>query len=113
VEKKPDGTLADFDEPGELVAKTPSLALGYAGNSKATRETFVNGWLRTGDEVRMNRRGEIFVLDRLKEMLKVRGFQVAPVELEGCILDHADVADTCVFFFFFFFSVIVVMICVF
>ncbi|KIJ06739.1 hypothetical protein PAXINDRAFT_140455 [Paxillus involutus ATCC 200175] len=94
--EKPDGTLADFDEPGELVAKTPSLALGYAGNSKATRETFVNGWLRTGDEVRMNRRGEIFVLDRLKEMLKVRGFQVAPAELEGCILDHPDVVDTCV-----------------
>ncbi|KIJ14795.1 hypothetical protein PAXINDRAFT_176643 [Paxillus involutus ATCC 200175] len=94
--EKPDGTLAHFDEPGELVAKTPSLALGYAGNSKATRETFVNGWLRTGDEVRMNRRGEIFVLDRLKEMLKVRGFQVAPAELEGCILDHPDVVDTCV-----------------
>ncbi|KIJ17913.1 hypothetical protein PAXINDRAFT_9849 [Paxillus involutus ATCC 200175] len=94
--EKPDGTLADFDEPGELVVKTPSVALGYAGNSEVTRETFVNGWLRTGDEVRMNRRGEIFVLDHLKEMLKVRGFQVAPAELEGCILDHADVADTCV-----------------
>jgi 4-coumarate--CoA ligase len=61
----------------------------------------------------MNRKGEIFVLDRIKvrlditfagsslivlhqEMLKVRGFQVAPAELEGCILDHSDVADTCV-----------------
>ncbi|KAF8558344.1 acetyl-CoA synthetase-like protein [Imleria badia] len=44
----------------------------------------------------MNRKGEIFVLDRIKEMLKVRGFQVAPAELEGCILDHPDVADTCV-----------------
>ncbi|KIJ62741.1 hypothetical protein HYDPIDRAFT_114438 [Hydnomerulius pinastri MD-312] len=94
--ERPDGTLADFDEPGELIAKTPSLALGYAGNPEATRETFVNGWLRTGDEVKMNRKGEIFVLDRLQEMLKVRGFQVAPAELEGCILDHPDVADTCV-----------------
>ncbi|KAG9315598.1 hypothetical protein JVU11DRAFT_3236 [Chiua virens] len=94
--EKPDGTLADFDEPGELVVRTPSLALGYAGNPEATKETFVNGWLRTGDEVRMNRRGEIVVLDRIKEMLKVRGFQVAPAELEGCILDHPDVLDTCV-----------------
>jgi len=94
--EKADGTLAEFDEPGELVVRTPSLALGYAGNPEATKETFVNGWLRTGDEVKMNRKGEIFVLDRIKEMLKVRGFQVAPAELEGCILDHPDVADTCV-----------------
>ncbi|KAF8133973.1 hypothetical protein EV363DRAFT_1430490 [Boletus edulis] len=94
--EKPDGTLAEFDEPGELVVRTPSLALGYAGHPEATKETFVNGWLRTGDEVKMNRKGEIFVLDRLKEMLKVRGFQVAPAELEGCILDHPEVADACV-----------------
>ncbi|KAH0832171.1 hypothetical protein J3R83DRAFT_13084 [Lanmaoa asiatica] len=86
--EKPDGTLAEFDEPGELVVRTPSLALRYAGNPDA--------WLRTGDEVKMNRKGEIFVLDRIKEMLKVRGFQVAPAELEGCILDHPDVSDTCV-----------------
>ncbi|KAG1829860.1 hypothetical protein EV424DRAFT_1535566 [Suillus variegatus] len=94
--EKPDGTLADFDEPGELVVKTQALALGYANNLEATKETFVHGWLRTGDEVMMNRKGEIVVLDRLKEMLKVRGFQVAPAELEGCILDHPDVTDTCV-----------------
>ncbi|KAG1884113.1 hypothetical protein F4604DRAFT_1980114 [Suillus subluteus] len=94
--EKPDGTLADFDEAGELVVKTQALALGYANNLEATKETFVNGWLRTGDEVMMNRKGEIVVLDRLKEMLKVRGFQVAPAELEGCILDHPDVTDTCV-----------------
>ncbi|KAG1849862.1 hypothetical protein C8R48DRAFT_613814 [Suillus tomentosus] len=88
--EKPDGTLADFDEPGELVVKTQALALGYANNLEATKETFVHGWLRTGDEVMMNRKGEIV------EMLKVRGFQVAPAELEGCILDHPDVTDTCV-----------------
>lgn len=94
--EKTDGTLADFEEPGELVVKTQAVALGYANNLEATKETFVNGWLRTGDEVKMNRQGEIVVLDRLKEMLKVRGFQVAPAELEGCILDHPNVTDTCV-----------------
>ncbi|KAG2121568.1 hypothetical protein BD769DRAFT_1361304 [Suillus cothurnatus] len=88
--EKPDGTLADFDEPGELVVKTQALALGYANNLEATKETFVNGWLRTGDEVTMNRKGEIV------ELLKVRGLQVAPAELEGCILDHPDVTDACV-----------------
>jgi len=94
--EKPDGTLAEFDEPGELVVRTPSLALGYVGDPGATNETFVKGWLRTGDEVKMNRKGEIFILDRIKEMLKVRGYQVAPAELEGCILGHPDVSDTCV-----------------
>ncbi|KAI6115791.1 phenylacetyl-CoA ligase [Pisolithus croceorrhizus] len=72
--ERSDGTLADCDEPGELVVKTPSLTLGYAGKLEATQETFDSG----------------------REMLKVRGFQVAPAELEGCILGHPDVGDTCV-----------------
>ncbi|EIW81327.1 phenylacetyl-CoA ligase [Coniophora puteana RWD-64-598 SS2] len=90
------GKLVDFDEPGELVVKCPSMALGYANNAEATKETFVDGWFRTGDEVKITRKGEIFVLDRLKEMIKVKGHQVAPAELEGCLLEHPDVADTCV-----------------
>ncbi|KAH7884921.1 hypothetical protein F5I97DRAFT_1811321 [Phlebopus sp. FC_14] len=94
--ERPDGTLADFDEPGELVVKTPSVTLGYAGDLEAYVMARFVAWFRTGDEVKMNNEGEIFILDRLKEMLKVRGFQVAPAELEGCILDHPDVSDTCV-----------------
>jgi acyl-CoA synthetase (AMP-forming)/AMP-acid ligase II len=93
---KPDGSLAGFNEPGELRVKTPSLALGYWNDERATKETFVEGWLCTGDEVIIREDKEIFIIDRLKEMMKVRGFQVAPAELEGCILDHRDVADTCV-----------------
>lgn len=93
---KPDGSLAGFNEPGELRVKTPSLALGYWNDERATNETFVEGWLRTGDEVIIREDKEVFIVDRLKEIMKVRGFQVAPAELEGCILDHGDVADTCV-----------------
>ncbi|OJA18473.1 hypothetical protein AZE42_04979 [Rhizopogon vesiculosus] len=93
---KSDGSLAGYNEPGELRVKSPSLALGYWGNEPATRETFVDGWLCTGDEVIIREDNEIFIVDRLKEIMKVRGFQVAPAELEGCILDHPDVADTCV-----------------
>lgn len=93
---KPDGSLAGFNEPGELRVKTPSLALGYWNNEQATKETFADGWLCTGDEVIIREDKEIFIVDRLKEIMKVRGFQVAPAELEGCILDHPDVADTCV-----------------
>ncbi|OAX33663.1 acetyl-CoA synthetase-like protein [Rhizopogon vinicolor AM-OR11-026] len=93
---KVDGTLAGFNEPGELQVKMPSVALGYVGNDEASKETFVNGWLRTGDEVIIREDLEVFIVDRLKEIMKVKGFQVAPAELEGCLLDHPDVADTCV-----------------
>jgi len=93
---KNDGTLAGFNEPGELQVKMPSVALGYLNNDEATKETFVNGWLRTGDEVIVREDLEVFIIDRLKEIMKVKGFQVAPAELEGCLLDHPDVADTCV-----------------
>lgn len=53
-------------------------------------------WLRTGDEVMINERKDVFVVDRIKELIKVRGFQVAPSELEGLLLDHPDVVDVCV-----------------
>ncbi|KAF8315904.1 amp dependent CoA ligase [Clavulina sp. PMI_390] len=89
--------LLGYDEPGELFLRGPSLALRYEGNEEATRETFVGGqWLRTGDKAIINRDGEIFIVDRLKELIKVRGQQVAPAELEGRLLGHPDVLDACV-----------------
>ncbi|KAF9236497.1 hypothetical protein BU15DRAFT_76938 [Melanogaster broomeanus] len=93
---KSDGTVARYNEPGELRVKMPSLALGYWNNEEATRETFVDGWLHTGDEVIIREDHEVFIVDRLKEIMKVKGFQVAPAELEGCLLDMAEVADACV-----------------
>lgn len=63
---RPDGSLAGFDEPGELRVKTPSLALGYWNDEKATNETFVEGWLCTGDEVIIRKDKEVFIVDRLK-----------------------------------------------
>lgn len=92
---KPDGSLASEGEQGELVVTGPSMSLGYFNNEAATKETFVDGWVRTGDEV-IIRNMEVFVVDRLKEIIKVRGFQVAPAELEGHLLMHPDVADACV-----------------
>ncbi|KAJ6557284.1 phenylacetyl-CoA ligase [Mycena vulgaris] len=91
---KHDGSLAGYNEPGELVVKTPSLALGYHKN--ATDEAFVDGWYRTGDEVKIDENGEVWITDRLKELIKVWGFQVSPAELEGFILNHPDVSDACV-----------------
>ncbi|KAF8642004.1 hypothetical protein AX16_009726 [Volvariella volvacea WC 439] len=92
---KPDGTLAREGETGELVVTGPSMAIGYFKNEPATRSTFVDGWVRTGDEV-IIKNNEVFVVDRLKEIIKVRGFQVAPAELEGHLLLHPDVLDACV-----------------
>ncbi|KAF9015571.1 amp dependent CoA ligase [Cyathus striatus] len=92
---KPDGSLCTDGEQGELVVTGPSVAQRYFNNDSATKETFLNGWVRTGDEV-IIRGLEVFVVDRLKEIIKVRGFQVAPAELEGILLLHPDVIDACV-----------------
>jgi len=93
---KSDGSYGTFGEEGELVIKSPSNALRYSNNEEATKETFIDGWVRTGDKAFINEKYEVFVVDRLKEIMKVRGFQVAPAELEGYLLDHAFVADVCV-----------------
>ena len=53
-------------------------------------------WVKTGDEVVIDKNNDVFVVDRLKEIMKVRGFQVAPAELEGHLLDHPYVSDVCV-----------------
>jgi len=83
-------------EPGELFVKSPSNALRYANNEQASKETFIDGWVRTGDEGFIDEEGNFFVTDRIKEIFKVKGFQVAPAELEGHILEHPDVADCAV-----------------
>ncbi|KAI0274533.1 amp dependent CoA ligase [Russula aff. rugulosa BPL654] len=96
---KVDGTLAKAGEPGELVVKTPSLALRYMNNEKATAETFIgDGWIRTGDEVIIDENNDIFIVDRLKvdRSLFIIYLVCRPAELEGHLLQHPDVADTCV-----------------
>ncbi|KAJ7270051.1 acetyl-CoA synthetase-like protein [Mycena haematopus] len=93
---RPDGTLAERGEKGELWVKTPSMAAGYHNNSESWADTFVDGWLRSGDEVYLNDLGDMFVVQRLKDFMKVKGFRVNPEELESQLLKHVDVADCCV-----------------
>ncbi|CCM01556.1 uncharacterized protein FIBRA_03615 [Fibroporia radiculosa] len=93
---KTDGSLAGPGEPGHLVVKSPSNALRYLNNEEATKETFDDGWVATGDEVYITESADVFVVDRIKELLKVKGFQVAPAELEGHLFNHPDVSDVCV-----------------
>ncbi|KAK0534388.1 hypothetical protein OC842_002651 [Tilletia horrida] len=91
---KPDGKDAERGESGELWMRGPQITLGYLNNEKATQEMWLEGgWLRTGDEAIINDEGDIFIVDRLKELIKVKGFQVPPAELEGLLLDLPDVAD--------------------
>ncbi|KAG5291508.1 AMP dependent CoA ligase [Histoplasma ohiense] len=92
--------IEEYDTPGELLLRGPTIVLGYLNNEAANRATFQNGWLRTGDEavLRKSAKGEdhVFIVDRIKELIKVKGFQVAPAELEAHLLTHPYVADTAV-----------------
>ncbi|KAL2221098.1 4-coumarate-CoA ligase [Thermoascus aurantiacus ATCC 26904] len=97
----PDGSeIQEYDKPGELVVRSPTIVLGYLNNKKATEEAFLDGWLRTGDEAvfRKSPNGteHVFVVDRIKELIKVKGHQVAPAELEAHLLTHPAVADVAV-----------------
>ncbi|KAF4344793.1 phenylacetyl ligase [Fusarium beomiforme] len=96
--------ITDYETPGELLIQSPTVSLGYFNNPKATAETFFeddNGrWIRTGDEVlvRLSETGNqhFVVVDRVKELIKVKGHQVAPAELEAHLLTHPAVSDCAV-----------------
>jgi acyl-CoA synthetase (AMP-forming)/AMP-acid ligase II len=84
-------------EAGELWARGPQVMPGYLDDEEATRATLVEGgWLRTGDIATADADGWFTIVDRVKELIKVRGYQVAPAELEALLLTHPDVADACV-----------------
>ncbi|OSD07162.1 acetyl-CoA synthetase-like protein [Trametes coccinea BRFM310] len=85
-----DGTLAGPNEPGELWLLGENIALGYWRNEKATKETFVDGWLHTGDKFRIDEDQHFFFVERAKDILKVSGAQVSPTEIEEAILAHPD-----------------------
>ena len=70
---------------------------GYLGNDEATRETIDDdGWLRTGDMARVDSSGCVYIVDRLKELIKYKGYQVPPAELEAVLLTHPAIADAAV-----------------
>jgi 4-coumarate--CoA ligase len=82
---------------GELWVRGPQVMAGYLDNPEATARTITpDGWLRTGDLARVDDAGFLWLLDRVKELIKVKGFQVAPAELEGLLLAHPGVADCAV-----------------
>ena len=85
------------DQDGEVWVRGPQVMKGYLNNEAATRATIDDdGWLHTGDIGHVNADGHLFVVDRLKELIKYKGFQVPPAELEALLLSHPAVADAAV-----------------
>lgn len=92
-------TLTDLPvgQDGELWVRGPQVMKGYLNNPAATAATIVEGgWLRTGDIAHFDEDGFLYITDRLKELIKVKGFQVAPAELEALLLAHPAIADAAV-----------------
>ncbi|MBU1871704.1 MAG: long-chain fatty acid--CoA ligase [Candidatus Omnitrophica bacterium] len=83
-------------EIGELLVRGENVMQGYFKNAQATRETLKEGWLYTGDLSKMDQDGYIYIVDRKKEMINVRGLNVYPAEIEKLLLKHPKIKEAAV-----------------
>ncbi|MCB1970842.1 MAG: long-chain fatty acid--CoA ligase [Geminicoccaceae bacterium] len=83
-------------EPGEICVRGPAVMRGYWRNGEATRATFVDGWLRTGDIGRMDEDGYLFLIDRIKDLILVNGYNVYPRVVEDALYTHEAVEEAIV-----------------
>lgn len=91
------GADLDQDQEGELWIQGPQVMIGYLNNKEATQQTIdQDGWLHTGDIGYFDKDGYLFIVDRLKELIKYKGFQIAPAELEALLLAHEKITDVAV-----------------
>ncbi len=91
------GRDAAAGQPGEVWIRGPQVMKGYLNNPEATARTLdTEGWLHTGDIGIVDAEGYLTIVDRLKELIKVKGYQVAPAELEALLLKHPRIADAAV-----------------
>jgi len=90
------GNVLGQGQEGELLVRGPQVMKGYYKNEKATAEALVDGWLHTGDIGYYDEDKYLVTVDRIKELIKVKGFQVAPAELEALLLSHEAVVDAAV-----------------
>jgi acyl-CoA synthetase (AMP-forming)/AMP-acid ligase II len=89
-----DGTRAlPPGEVGELWAKGPQIVKGYWNKPEATAETFVDGWVRTGDLARLDEEGFLYIVDRAKDIVIRGGENIYSIEVENALYDHPAVSD--------------------
>jgi acyl-CoA synthetase (AMP-forming)/AMP-acid ligase II len=92
-----DGRELGTDEAGELWIRGPQVMKGYLNNPEATAATMdAEGWFHTGDIAKADDDGYFYIVDRLKELIKYKGYQVPPAELEALLLTHPAIADAAV-----------------
>jgi long-chain acyl-CoA synthetase len=89
-------TDVEIGEIGELIIKGPQVMAGYHQRADETAQTLRDGWLFTGDVVRMDADGYFYIVDRKKDVIKVGGFQVWPNEVEAVIIQHPKVQEVAV-----------------
>lgn len=90
------GAELGTNQNGELCYRGPNIMQGYLNNPEANAKTLVDGWLHTGDVGYVDDDGYFYVVDRFKEFIKHKGYQVAPAELEGLLIGHPAIADAAV-----------------
>jgi acyl-CoA synthetase (AMP-forming)/AMP-acid ligase II len=91
------GEDAPPGEPGELWIRGPQVMKGYLNAPDATAGTIdPEGWLRTGDVGSVDESGAFWIVDRVKELIKYKGYQIAPAELEALLLTHPAITDAAV-----------------
>ncbi|XP_010551073.1 PREDICTED: 4-coumarate--CoA ligase 3 [Tarenaya hassleriana] len=91
------GLALGYDQPGEICIRGHQIMKEYLNDAGATSATIdAEGWLHTGDIGYVDKDDEIFIVDRLKEVIKYKGFQVPPAELEALLINHSSIADAAV-----------------
>jgi long-chain acyl-CoA synthetase len=92
----PDGAVLPVGEVGELWARGPNIVIGYWNKPEATAQTFVEGWVKTGDLARLDAEGFCYIIDRAKDMLIRGGENIYCVEVENVLYEHPAVMDAAV-----------------
>nr|ALM23512.1 4-coumarate-CoA ligase 2 [Ziziphus jujuba] len=91
------GCSLGYNQPGEICIRGSQIMKGYLNDGEATANTIdEDGWLHTGDIGYVDDDDEIFIVDRVKEIIKFKGFQVPPAELEALLVGHPSIADAAV-----------------